>query len=211
MRVGILLASAQRAMRDGLRTILSSEGDFEIVGEAENGREAVRLAMALASDLVIIDMGMPDLNGVETTRQIKAENPAVKIIALSTYADRGYVLGTLEAGASGYVLENRAYDELQRAVRAVAQGKEYLGAGITRVAIEAESGHPPTRPICGPAELEPRERQIVQLLGEGYTFREIARRMHISTRTAEAHRRSIMKKLGLDSVAELTEYAAVKG
>jgi DNA-binding NarL/FixJ family response regulator len=211
MSVGILLANAHRATRDGLRTILSSEGGFEIVGYAESGREAVRLAMTLAPDVVIMDMDIPDLNGVEATRQIKTQNPPVKIIALSTYADRGYVLGTLEAGASGYVLENRAYDELQRAVRAVAQGKEYLSAGIAQIATEVQSGHPSSRASCGPAELEPRERQIVQLLGEGYTLPEIARRMHISTRTAEAHRRNIMKKLDLDSVAEVTEYAAREG
>ena len=111
MSIRILLADDHQIMRDGLRAILASEESFEIVGEAENGREAAALARTLVPDVVIMDIGMPDLNGVEATRQIKADNPGIKVIALSMYADRGYVLGILEAGASGYVLKTGAYDE----------------------------------------------------------------------------------------------------
>ena len=129
MSIRILLADDHQIMRDGLRAILASEESFEIVGEAENGREAAALARSLVPDVVIMDIGMPDLNGVEATRQIKADNPGVKVIALSMYADRGYVLGILEAGASGYVLKTGAYDEVRRAVTAVIRREELSEPG----------------------------------------------------------------------------------
>jgi two-component system NarL family response regulator len=198
-------------MRDGLRAILTSEERFEIVGEAENGREAVRLAGKLVPDVVVMDIGMPDLNGVEATRQIKAENPRVKVIALSMYADRGYVLGILEAGASGYVLKTGAYDEVHRAVTAVAQGKDYLSPDITQMVVDAQLRDQSKRGLSAQTELRPREREIVQLLAEGHTSPEIAKRLHISTRTVETHRRNIMQKLDLHSVADITKYAIREG
>ena len=127
MSTRILLVDDHQIMRDGLRAILASEETFEIVGEAENGREAASMARTLVPDVIIMDIGMPDLNGVEATRQIKADNPLVEVIALSMYADRGYVLGILEAGASGYVLKTGAYDELHRAVQAVTKGNDHIG------------------------------------------------------------------------------------
>ena len=211
MSIRILLADDHQIMRDGLRAILASEESFEIVGEADNGREAVTLARTLVPDVIIMDIGMPDLNGVEATRQVKAENPGVKVIALSMYADRGYVLGILEAGASGYVLKAGAYDELQRAVKAVTQGRDYLSPDITQMVIDAQVRAPSQRGTSTRADLGPREREIVQLLAEGHTSPEIARRLHISTRTVETHRRNIMSKLDLHSVAEITKYAIRKG
>jgi len=211
MSIRILLVDDHQIMRDGLRAILAEEETFEIVGEAENGREAARLARTLAPDVIIMDIGMPDLNGVEATHQVKAENPGVKVIALSMYADRGYVLGILEAGASGYVLKTGAYDELQRAVKAVTQGKDYLSPDITQMVVDAQVHAPSQRGAPTRTDLGPREREIVQLLAEGHTSPEIARRMHISTRTVETHRRNIMKKLDLHSVAELTKYAIREG
>ncbi len=142
MSIRILLADDHQIMRDGLRAILASEESFEIVGEAENGREAAALARSLVPDVVIMDIGMPDLNGVEATRQIKADNPGVKVIALSMYADRGYVLGILEAGASGYVLKTGAYDEVRRAVTAVFGGKNYLSPDITADGGRCSSSRP---------------------------------------------------------------------
>jgi DNA-binding NarL/FixJ family response regulator len=211
MSIRIVLADDHRLMRDGLRAILASEDDFEIVGEAENGREAVELAGTLVPDVVIMDIGMPDLNGVEATRQIKACNPAIKVVALSMYADRGYVLGTLEAGASGYLLKTNAYDEVHRAVRAVARGKEYLSPDVTQIVVDAQVRASGERSPSATTELGPREREIVQLLAEGRSSPEIARRLHISTRTVETHRRNIMKKLDLHSVADLTKYAIREG
>jgi DNA-binding NarL/FixJ family response regulator len=211
MSIRILLVDDHQIMRDGLRAILASEETFEIVGEAENGREAAAMARTLVPDVIIMDIGMPDLNGVEATRQVKADNPRVKVIALSMYADRGYVLGVLEAGASGYVLKTGAYDELHRAVQAVAQGKNYLSPDVTQMVVDAQvrassEGSTSVQPSLGP-----REREIIQLLAEGRTSPEIARRLHISTRTVETHRRNIMKKLDLHTVAELTKYAIREG
>ena len=179
--------------------------------EAENGREAAAMARTLVPDVIIMDIGMPDLNGVEATRQVKADNPRVKVIALSMYADRGYVLGILEAGASGYVLKTGAYDELHRAVQAVAQGKNYLSPDITQMVVDAQVRAPSEGSTLAQPSLGPREREIIQLLAEGRTSPEIARRLHISTRTVETHRRNIMKKLDLHSVAELTKYAIREG
>jgi two-component system NarL family response regulator len=211
MSIRILLADDHQIMRDGLRAILAAEPGFQIVGEAENGRDAAAIARTLVPDVVIMDIGMPDLNGVEATRQIKADNPVVKVIALSMYADRGYVLGILEAGASGYVLKTGAYDELQRAVKAVIQGKTYLSPDVTQMVVDAQVRGPAQDGASPQTRLGPREREIVQLLAEGHTSPEIARRMHISTRTVETHRRNIMKKLDLHSVAELTKYAIREG
>jgi two-component system NarL family response regulator len=211
MSIRILLADDHQIMRDGLRAILTAEPGFQIVGEAENGRDAAAIARTLVPDVIIMDIGMPDLNGVEATRQIKADNPAVKVIALSMYADRGYVLGILEAGASGYVLKTGAYDELQRAVKAVIQGKTYLSPDVTQMVVDAQVRGPSQDDASPQTRLGPREREIVQLLAEGHTSPEIARRMHISTRTVETHRRNIMKKLDLHSVAELTKYAIREG
>jgi two-component system NarL family response regulator len=211
MSIRILLADDHQIMRDGLRAILASEESFEIVGEAENGREAVRLASELVPDVIIMDIGMPDLNGVEATRQIKADNAEIKVIALSMYADRGYVLGILEAGASGYVLKTGAYDEVHRAVKAVARGKEYLSPDITQMVVDAQVRAPKQGGPSAQTSLGPREREIVQLLAEGHTSPEIAKRLHISTRTVETHRRNIMRKLDLHSIADITKYAIREG
>jgi len=211
MSIRILLADDHQIMRDGLRAILASEGTFEIVGEAENGREAAALARELVPDVIIMDIGMPELNGVEATRQIKADNPGVKVVALSMYADRGYVLGILEAGASGYVLKTGAYDEVHRAVKAVAQGKKYLSPDITQMVVDAQVRAPSEPGSSAQTSLGPREREIVQLLAEGHTSPEIAKRLHISSRTVETHRRNIMKKLDLHSVADITKYAIREG
>ena len=164
MSIRILLADDHQIMRDGLRAILASDESIAIVGEAENGREAVALAGELVPDLVIMDIGMPDLNGVEATRQIKADNPRVKVIALSMYADRGYVLGILEAGASGYVLKRSAYDELHRAVRAVMRGKNYLSPDVTGMVVDARALRPDG------SEQEATQRDVQ--LGEPTAFDE---------------------------------------
>jgi two-component system NarL family response regulator len=211
MSIRILLADDHQMLRDGLSSILASENDLEVVGEAGDGRTAVSMSRTLVPDVVVMDIAMPDLNGVEATRQIKRENPNVKVVALSMYPDRRYVIGMLEAGASGYVLKASAYDELSRAVRVVSQGKKYLSPDITGVVVDANVRSAPTADTSPYKTLGPREREIVQLLAEGHTSPQIAQQLHISTATVDTHRRNIMKKLGIHTVVELTKYAIREG
>jgi DNA-binding NarL/FixJ family response regulator len=211
MSIRILLADDHQMLRDGLCSILASESDMEVVGETGDGRTAVSMCRTLVPDVVVMDIAMPDLNGVEATRQIKRENPKVKVVALSMYPDRRYVIGMLEAGASGYVLKASAYDELTRAVRVVSEGKKYLSPDITGVVVEAHV-HSTTASDTSPYKvLGPREREIVQLLAEGKSSPQIAQQLHISTGTVDTHRRNIMKKLGIHTVVELTKYAIREG
>jgi two-component system NarL family response regulator len=211
MSIRILLADDHQMFRDGLRSILASEDDLEVVGEAGDGRTAVAMARTLVPDVVVMDIAMPDLYGVEATRQIKGDNPEIKVIALSMYPDRRYVTGMLEAGASGYVLKAAAFDELRRAVRVVSEGKHYLSPDITGVVIEAHVRPPSEADTAPDTTLGPREREIVQLLAEGHTSPEIAQRLHISPSTVATHRRNIMRKLGVHNTAELTKYAIREG
>ena len=211
MSIRILIADDHQMLRDGLRAILERDPEIEVIGEASDGRTAVAMARELRPDVVAMDVSMPDLNGVEATRQIKAENPALKVIALSRHSDRRYVLRMLEAGASGYVLKSGAYGELRRAVEAVREGSSYLSPRITGLVIESHL-RPASQPqSAASATLGPRELEIVQLLAEGHTSPQIARKLHISTRTVESHRRNIMKKLGVHSLAEITKYAIREG
>ncbi len=211
MSIRILIADDHQMLREGLRAILEKDENLEIVGEASDGRTAVEMARRLLPDVVAMDISMPDLNGVEATRQIKAEDPAVKVIALSRHSDKRYVHRMLAAGASGYVLKSGAYDELRRAVEAVSKGDNYLSARITGLVIDAHVRAVAEPHSSGWATLGPREREIVQLLAEGKTSPQIARGLHISTRTVESHRRNIMKKLDVHSIAELTKYAIREG
>jgi len=211
MSTRILIADDHQMLREGLRAILEKDEEMEVIGEASDGRTAVAMARTLRPDVVAMDISMPDLNGVEATRQIKAENPAVKVVALSRHSDRRYVLRMLEAGASGYVLKSGAYDELRRAVQAVRSGHSYLSPRITGLVLEAHL-RPGSQPESASAPtLGPRELEIVQLLAEGHTSPQIARKLHISTRTVESHRRNIMKKLDVHSLAEITKYAVREG
>jgi two-component system NarL family response regulator len=210
MAIRVLLVDDHELMREGLRAILARERELEVVGEAAGGREAVALAAALRPDVVIMDVAMKDMNGIEATRQIRAGRHAARVVALSSHADRRYVAAILEAGASGYVLKANAYDELLRAVHAVAKGKGYVCADVASGVIEAaaRSGAAPGSVF---ARLGPREREVLQLLAEGLSSPQIARRLHVATTTVESHRRNLMGKLGLHSVAELTKYAVREG
>lgn len=211
MSVRILLADDHEMLREGLRAILERENDLEIVGEASDGRTAVAMAAKLVPDVVVMDITMADLNGVEATRQIRTDNPEVSVVALSRHSERHYVLKMLEAGAGGYVLKAAAYDELRSAVRAVTRGQKYLSPSITGIVIDERLRAATTADTFKEVALGPREREIVQLLAEGCSSSQIAERLHISTRTVESHRRNIMKKLGLRGVAELTRYAIREG
>ena len=210
MTTRVLLVDDHELMREGLRAILQKEPNLEVGGEAANGREAVVLTRTLQPDVVIMDVAMKDLNGIEATRQIRAERPEAKVVVLSSHSDRRYVAAILAAGASGYVLKANAYDELRRAVHAATQGKSHLSAEVAGTVIEAALAVSP--PVGSAyATLSAREREVLQLLAEGHTSSQIGRHLHLSTSTVETHRRNLMGKLGIHSVAELTKYAVREG
>jgi two-component system, NarL family, response regulator NreC len=211
MTMRILLADDHKIIREGLRKLLQDQPAMTVVGEAENGRRAVQLARELTPDVVIMDVTMPEMNGIEATTQIRSAMPSVKVIALSIHTDRRFVTQMFRAGASGYLLKDCAFEELARAIRTVMEGQAYLSPGIADVVVEgflnglaAEVG--PAAPT-----LSGREREVLQLTAEGRTMKEIASALNVSVKTIETHRRQIMLKLGINSVAELTKYAIRQG
>jgi DNA-binding NarL/FixJ family response regulator len=207
----VLLADDHRIVLDGLRAVVERQEGFEVVGLATTGHEAVRLARRLAPDVVIMDVVMPDLNGIEATRQILAERPETRLIALSMHADRRYVREMLAAGVRGYLLKDCAAEELARAIRAVLGGQVWLSPAVAGIVVD-DYTHGGNRDAPGAfALLTPREREVLQLVAEGRSAREIGAHLHLSVKTVETHRRQIMEKLGLHSVAELTRYAIREG
>ncbi|HPA79679.1 MAG TPA: response regulator transcription factor [Thermoanaerobaculales bacterium] len=207
----ILLADDHKLFRDGLRTLFEQKPGIKIVGETDNGRAAVRLARELAPDVVVMDIGMPELNGMEATRQIRAELPRVKVLAVSMHADRQYVAGMLAAGASGYVLKDSAFAELAEAVAVVMKGGRYLSPEIVGVVVDDYVQRIVPAPESALARLSEREREVLQLIAEGHSTTDIAARLHVSRKTVETHRKNIKLKLDLQSVAELTKFAIREG
>ncbi len=187
----IVLADDHRLMREGLKTLISGESDLEVVGEAEDGRSAVSLTLELMPDVVIMDVAMPHLNGIEATRQILKQAPSVRIIALSMHSDRRFVGEMLKVGASGYLLKDGAFDELVRAIRAVLAGQVYLNPRIAAIVIEHHVRRPKAENASVWSVLTSREREVLQLLSEGKTSKLIAAQLHISAKTVESHRRQI--------------------
>jgi DNA-binding NarL/FixJ family response regulator len=210
LSIRILLADDHQIVRDGLRALLEKEQRLEVVGEAKEGRTAVRLAAMLKPSVVLIDVSMPDLNGIEATRQIMAALPTVKVIALSMHSDKRYVGEMLKAGAVGYLLKDLAFEEVTRAINAVLDGQVYLSRGVVGVVVEDYVRHL-TEAGTGDTVLTPREREILQLVAEGQSTKEMAAALHVSIKTVETHRRQIMEKLDIHSVAELTKYAVRHG
>jgi DNA-binding NarL/FixJ family response regulator len=211
MSTRILLADDHRILRQGLRGLLAAEKDFEVIAEAENGRTAVELAERLVPHVVVMDIGMPDLNGIDATRQIIERVPAVRVIALSAYADRRLIAEILKAGASGYLLKESAFEELAEAIRTAAAKKVYLSP---KIASELVDDYVRMAKDPGPSvfeSLSPREREVLQLIAEGHSTKEVARILKVSVKTVETHRRQLMNKLELFSVAELTRYAIREG
>lgn len=195
MIIRVLLVDDHQMMRDGLRGLLVGEPDIEVVGEASDGRIALDLVRTLSPDVVVMDIGMPDMNGVEATRRIHNEYERVKVVALSTHTDKRYVHHMLEAGACGYVLKIAAHDELLRAVRAASVGKTYLSPEIAGLVVERSTGTNPGKEVSAYSTLGAREREVLQLVAEGKTSGETAKQMHISIKTVETHRRNIVQKL----------------
>lgn len=211
MPIRVLLADDHQIVRQGLRTLLEREPDMVVVAEAENGRQSVRLVRELSPQVVIMDVAMPDLNGIEATRQILAEFPAVKIIALSMHADRRFVVNMLRAGASSYLLKDCAFKELAQAIRLVLADKTYLSPGVSDIIVRDYFHSLPIEASSAFSVLSTREREVLQLLAEGKSTSQIAHHLHVSVKTIESHRHQIMHKLNLRSVAELTKYAIREG
>ncbi len=209
MSITVLLADDHRILREGLRSLLEHPPDIRVVGEAGDGRTAVRLAKELSPDVVIMDIGMSGLNGVEATRQIRAALPQTRVLALSMHSDRRYVRSMLKAGATGYLLKDSAAEELVQALRTLVSGRAYLSPGITGVVIDEYLQAGDTPQAADP--LSAREHEVLQLLAEGRSTSQIASSLHVSVKTVETHRRRIMDKLDLHSLADLTRYAIREG
>jgi len=207
--IKIILADDHKIVRQGLRTLLEQESDIEVIGEADDGRMAVRLARELSPQVIIMDVGMPDLNGIEATRQVQAESPGVKVIALSMHSDRRFVMNMLKAGASGYLLKDSAFEELATAIRMVLNNKIYLSTEIANVVVKDYLQGGGDESVF--SVLTPREREVLQLMAEGKSSRQIADQLNISIKTVETHRMQIMHKLQIFNVAELTKYAIREG
>jgi DNA-binding NarL/FixJ family response regulator len=213
----VLLCDDHRLMREGLRAILEKAG-LAVVGEAENGRDGVDLARQLQPDVVLMDISMPDLNGIDATRLLVEELPATKVIGLSMSSDRRYVATMFAAGAVGYLLKSSASEELIRAVHAVSNNLKYVSPAVAGTFIDDYLAHAePSQflaneaPVAASRPLSLREREVLQLLAEGNSSKEIAARLNIAATTVESHRRQIMDKLGLRTIAELTKYAVREG
>lgn len=212
MPIRIILADDHQIIREGIRALLEKESDMEVIAEARNGREAVELALKHVPDVIVMDIGMPDLNGMEATRHILEQASDIKVLALSMHSDRQFAAGIIAAGASGYILKDSAFEELAEAIRNVHRGQCYLSPGITGVVlsdyVERLSDTAHALPF---ATLTKREREILQLLAEGWSTKEIAEDLHVSIKIVETHRQHIMDKLELRSLADLTKYAIRQG
>jgi two-component system response regulator NreC len=211
MSIKIILADDHKIIRDGLRSLISSEENMEIVAEAENGRDAVELARQHSPEIVVMDINMPDLNGIDATRLILEENPSIKVLALSVHSTSRFVKEMLKAGVSGYLVKQCAYEELATAINAVLEGRAYLSSQIVGMVMDDYAANSSSNKNSVFTTLSAREREILQLVAEGLTSETIATRLFISVKTVSFHRRQIMKKLNLNSLAELIRYAISEG
>jgi len=211
MSIRILLADDHKITRQGLRSLLEKQSDMEVVAEAEEGRTVVRLVREMLPDVVIMDVSMPDLNGIDAARQITREFDDVRIVALSMHSDSLFVTEMLKSGALGYLLKDCAFEELALAIRTVVAGKTYLSPSISSVVVDDYLHRLSKADFSGLDVLTSREREVLQLLAEGKSTKQIALKLHISAKTVETHRRQIMNKLDIHTIAELTKYAIRKG
>jgi DNA-binding NarL/FixJ family response regulator len=208
----IVIAEDHRILREGLRSLLSSSSDFEVVGEAEDGREAIRCVEKLKPDLILTDLSMPRMNGMEAIREIKKQSPKTKILVLTVHKTEEYILATLKAGADGYLLKDSTHTELMMAVKSVMSGRHYISPGVSEKVIEGYiEGRKTLKPRTSWETLTQREREILKLIAEGYRNKEIADDLCISVKTVEKHRANLMEKLNLHNVQALTAFAIGKG
>jgi two-component system response regulator NreC len=208
----IVIAEDHTILREGLRALLSTDPQFDVVGEAGDGRAAIRRCDELAPDLVLMDLSMPRMHGFDAIKEIKRQSPEIKIIVLTVHKTDEYILATLQAGADGYVLKDATQSELVMAIRNVLAGKRYLSPGISDRVIEGYlEGKETIKTSSAWDTLTRREREILKLIAEGYKNKEVADHLFISLKTVEKHRANLMKKLDLHNAAELTVFAMEKG
>jgi len=210
--IRVLLADDHKLIRAGLVLVVQQQPDFSVIGEADDGRQAVEMVKSLKPDVVVMDIGMPNLNGIEAARQVTADRPDTAVVMLSMHADEGYVLRALKAGARAYLLKDSATTDLVQAIRAVVEGKSFFSPSVSKVLLQdymrklRRSGAEDSYDL-----LSPREREVLQLVAEGKSNKEVANLLNLSTYTVETHRAKIMQKLNLKGVPELILYAVRKG
>ncbi len=208
----VVIAEDHTILREGLRALLSGEPDFEVVGEAKDGQEAIRMVEKLEPNLILMDLSMPRMNGLDAIREIKKQSADTKILVLTVHKTDEYILATLQAGADGYLLKDSTHTELGMAIRTVLGGKFYLSPGISEKIIEGYlAGNKPSKSTTPWETLTARERGILKLIAEGYKNKDIAEYLCISVKTVEKHRANLMQKLDLHSVSALTALAIEKG
>ena len=211
MGVRIILADDHKIMREGLRALLAKQKEIEVIAEADSGRGVIELCSQLHPDVVVIDISMPDLNGIDAARQITRQAPDIKVIALSMHSDKKYVKEMLAAGASGYLLKDAAFEELGMAIATVLKNKTYLSPQITDTVVKDYVNENVPRDSIASTALSAREREVLQLLAEGRSAKEIAMSLSISALTVEFHKYQMMETLGLHSNAELVHFAIKNG
>jgi len=207
-KIRALIVDDHAVFRQGISRLLTEGKDIEVVGEASQGREAVQKAKDLKPDIVVLDVSMPGMNGIEATKKVRRLSPQTKVLALSMYDEEEYIFSILKAGASGYILKDSAVNDLVSAIHSVHKGEAYLSPSVSKKTIRALVKSLKPR---GPSELSHREREILQLIGEGYTSKEIGQEIGISPKTVDVHRLRIMKKLNARNLTQLVKYAIKTG
>lgn len=211
MKIRILLADDHQIMREGLKALLEKHSSMEVIAEAENGIQTLEIARREKPDVIIMDIAMPDINGIEATRQLKSEMKDIKIVALSMHSDRRFVTETLKAGASAYVLKQSAFEDLEKAIKTVMVNRTFLSADILETVVGDYVSQLTKSEYEAYRQLSNRERQVLQLLAEGNSTKEIAYKLHVSVKTIESHRQNIMTKLSIHNLAGLTKFAVREG
>lgn len=211
MSIQILIADDHKITRDGLRSLIENETNMQVVAEAGDGRTTIAQARKYKPHVIVMDISMPDLNGMEATREIVADFPDIKVLALSMHSHRKYVIGMFRAGVSGYLLKNCAFDELVSAINTIITDKTYISPSLVDTVMKDYKQLLRTDEIKSPLELTSREREVLQLVAEGFKTKDIASRLNVSQKTVEKHRQQIMDKLDIRSIAELTKYALQEG
>ncbi len=208
MAIRVMVVDDHKIIREGLRALIAKQDDMEVCGEAADGRCAVELAAEVKPDVIVMDLSMPDMNGIEATERILADNPGTRVIALSVHSDSRFVDGVLRAGAAGYLLKDCAFEEVVRAIKAVKVGQVYLSPGVASRVVKSyvQQVSASATPV-----LTAREREVLQMIAEGQSVRSIAAKLSVSIKTVESHRQQIMHKLRINSVAGLTRYAIREG
>ncbi len=210
-KLRILLAEDHETVRAGIKMLIDSQSDMEVVGEADNGEIAIRKAGELSPDVIVMDISMPELNGLKATMKIKNVSPKIKILTLTRHTDDGYLQQLIKAGASGYVLKQSAPSELVNAIRAVAAGKKYVDPSLTEKMMDGYVRRQTALSHAEKVEISARESEVIRLIAWGYSNKEIAGRLDVSVKTIEAHKANAMRKLGISSRIDIVRYAILQG